>query len=115
MSDVLCEDTLTELTEQIGGEMVETLLADLSDDAGERVERMQTLLADASMDELRKEAHTLKSSAGTLGLKAVSERAAVIERKLVTGEGPEVAPLVPELPQMLADGLAAANTWIARQ
>ncbi|WP_135080470.1 Hpt domain-containing protein [Terasakiella sp. SH-1] len=113
MSDMLCEDTLNELVEQVGAELVETLLVDLTQDAGDRVQNMQKLLADGAMDDLRKEAHTLKSSAGTLGLKIVSEKAAIIERKLVTGEGPDVAPIVPELPQLLEDGLAAANAWIA--
>jgi len=113
MSNLLCEDTLNELVEQVGSELVETLLVDLTDDAGNRVTRMQQLLADGDMDELRKEAHTLKSSSGTLGLKILSDQAAVIERKLVTGEGPDVTPLVPDLPQMLTDGLAAANAWVA--
>ncbi|MDV7338391.1 Hpt domain-containing protein [Terasakiella sp. A23] len=113
MSDILCEDTLNELVEQVGSELVETLLGDLADDAGGRVTRMQDLLAQGEMDELRKEAHTLKSSSGTLGLKVVSENAAIIERKLVTGEGPDVAPIVPTLPALLEEGLAAANAWIA--
>lgn len=113
MSDILCEDTLNELVEQVGAELVETLLIDLADDAGARVTKMQDLLAAADMDELRKEAHTLKSSSGTLGLKVVSEQSAIIERKLVTGEGPDVEPIVPTLPALLQEGLAAANQWIA--
>ncbi|WP_419798948.1 MAG: Hpt domain-containing protein [Terasakiella sp.] len=115
MNDILCEDTLKELAEQVGIELIETLLVDLTDDAGNRVARMQDLLTRGDMDELRKEAHTLKSSTGTLGLKVVSEQSAIIERKLVTGEGPDVAPIVPQLPQMLEDGLAAANNWVAAQ
>ncbi|SCA58241.1 hypothetical protein MTBPR1_90088 [Candidatus Terasakiella magnetica] len=113
MSDMLCEETLNELVEQVGAELVATLLVDLADDAGGRVANMQNLLAANDMDELRKEAHTLKSSTGTLGLTLLSEQAAIIERKLVTGEGPEVAPIVPELTKLLEDGLAAANIWIA--
>jgi len=112
---MLCLDTLNELVEQVGGELVETLLGDLADDAGERVTRMQALLAAGKMDELRKEAHTLKSSSGTLGLKIVQEQSAIIERKLVTGEGPEVAPIVPTLPDLLDAGLKQANQWIATQ
>ncbi len=112
MSNILCEDTLNELVEQVGAELVETLLVDLTDDAGGRVARMQELLASGEMDELRKEAHTLKSSSGTLGLKVVSEQAAIIEKKLVTGEGPDVAPIVPTLPGLLQEGLDAANQWI---
>ncbi len=115
MSNLLCEDTLKELAEQVGIELIETLLVDLTDDAGNRVARMQDLLANGDMDELRKEAHTLKSSTGTLGLKEISEQSAIIERKLVTGEGPDVAPIVPELPKMLQDGLTAANNWVAAQ
>lgn len=113
MSDILCEDTLNELVEQVGGELVATLLVDLAEDAGTRVQRMQDLLRENEMDELRKEAHTLKSSTGTLGLKVVSEQAALIERKLVTGEGPGVEPIVPELPGLLEQGLQAATSWIA--
>ncbi len=113
MSDLLCEETLNELVEQVGEELVVTLLDDLTQDAGDRVQNMQKLLADGAMDDLRKEAHTLKSSTGTLGLKVVSENAAIIERKLVTGEGPDVAPIVPNLPQMLEDGLKAAKAWAA--
>jgi len=112
MTDMLCEDTLNELVEQVGVELVETLLGDLAEDAGGRVTNMQQLLAAGDMDELRKEAHTLKSSCGTLGLKIIQEQSAVIEKKLVTGEGPDVTPIVPTLPQLLEDGLAQANAWI---
>jgi HPt (histidine-containing phosphotransfer) domain-containing protein len=115
MSDLLCEDTLKELAEQVGIELIETLLVDLNEDAGSRVARMQDLLSNGNMDDLRKEAHTLKSSTGTLGLKVISEQAAIIERTLVTGDGPDVAPIVPQLPKMLKDGLSAANTWVAAQ
>ncbi|NVK19586.1 MAG: Hpt domain-containing protein [Methylocystaceae bacterium] len=113
MSDILCEDTLNELVEQVGSELVETLLVDLADDATPRVNRMQDLLADGQMDELRKEAHTLKSSTGTLGLRLISEQAGLIERKLVTGEGPGVEPIVPTLPGLLEEGLSAATSWIS--
>ena len=113
MNNLLCENTLNELVEQVGIELIETLLVDLADDAGTRVENMQKLLSEGSMDDLRKEAHTLKSSTGTLGLKLISEKAAIIERKLVTGEGPDVAPIVPELPALLVEELAAANEWVA--
>lgn len=113
MTDMLCEETLNELVEQVGSELVETLLSDLFEDAGKRVKSMQSLLSEGQMDELRKEAHTLKSSTGTMGLKVLSEQAGIIERKLVTGEGPDVAPIVPTLPQLLEEGLSQANAWIA--
>jgi HPt (histidine-containing phosphotransfer) domain-containing protein len=113
MGNLICEDTLNELIEQVGKELVGTLMVDLADDAGTRVQNMQNLLADGSMDDLRKEAHTLKSSTGTLGLKGISEQARLIELKLVTGEGPEVAPIVPTLPTLLEEELAAANAWLA--
>lgn len=115
MNTILSDDILTELAEQVGVELIETLLVDLADDAGGRITKMQDHLAAGDMDELRKEAHTLKSSAGTLGLKIVSEQAAIIERKLVTGEGPDVAPIVPTLPALLQEGLKAATQWVANQ
>lgn len=113
MSELICADTLNELIEQVGSELVETLMVDLADDAGPRVQNMQVLLSEKNMDDLRKEAHTLKSSAGTLGLKEVSEQAAIIERSLVTGEGPDVAPLVPPLCDLLQKSLDKANAWLA--
>jgi len=112
MSDLLCEDTLNELIEQVGIELVETLMIDLAEDAGGRVHNMQVLLANNEMDELRKEAHTLKSSVGTMGLKKLSEQAAVIEHTLVTGEGPDISPLVPPLLSMLEESLGVANAWL---
>lgn len=115
MSDIISREILEELAEQVGVELIDTLLDDLVDDAGDRVALMQQLLADAQMEDLRKEAHTLKSSTGTLGLAALSEQAAIIERKLVTGEGPEVAPIVPKLPAMLDEGLAAVRDWVKAQ
>jgi len=113
MNKLLCDDTLSELIEQVGRELVETLMVDLAEDAGGRVAVMQTLLADQKMDELRKEAHTLKSSVGTMGLHKLSKQAAIIERSLVTGEGPDVGPLVPPLVDLLEESLRAANTWLA--
>jgi HPt (histidine-containing phosphotransfer) domain-containing protein len=113
MTNLICEATLNELIEQVGDELVETLMVELAEDAGTRVQNMQILLKNQQMDDLRKEAHTLKSSVGTMGLKTLSEQAGIIERTLVAGTGPDISPLVPPLTDLLADSLSEANRWLA--
>lgn len=113
MSNLLNTDALEELINQVGPELVHSLLAELKTDATERVVRMQDLLANDAFEDLRKEAHTLKSSCGTMGLKDVSQEAARIESLLLNQQSDEAAPIVPGLIDLLERSLSQAEQWLA--
>lgn len=112
MTDLLSYEILEELRDQVGIELIASLEDELASDAGMRIQEIEKLHAAQSFDALRKEAHTLKSSTGTLGLKKISELAAFIERTLVQQTGDNIAPIIPTLRPLFDESLQALKTWV---
>jgi len=115
MSTLLSLDILEELRDQVGIELIETLQHELAEDAGQRITEMESLFTQQDPESLRKEAHTLKSSTGTLGLEKVSQQAAIIERTIVNETGENITDLIPTLRPLLTDSLEALNQWVSGQ
>lgn len=112
MSDLLSYEILEELRDQVGIELIASLEDELAHDAGSRINEIEKLHAAQSFDALRKEAHTLKSSSGTLGLQKVSELAAFIERTLVQKTGDDIDSTIPTLKPLFDESMLALKTWI---
>ncbi len=77
---------LDQFGEDVGQDYLPELLRDFMLDTQDRLERLSEPLDDVSADRLGREAHSLKSSAGTVGAVSLSEAAAKIER--LCDEGP---------------------------
>lgn len=85
----------------------------LEDDAPQRLVKIQELCAAGDWGHMGREAHSLKSSTGTFGLKQVSELSRRIERTCAEGRGPEAVPLVDELAVALEHGLRELSAVMA--
>jgi len=82
LSDLLDLELFDGYVDSLGAELVGELLEELQKDAQARIQRMLNLEGEA----LGREAHSLKSSTGNLGLRALSEAANEIELACRQGE-----------------------------
>ena len=76
---------LDQFGEDVGQDFLPELLRDFMLDTEERLEKLSGPLDENSADDLGREAHSLKSSAGTVGAVSLSEAAAKIERLCDSG------------------------------
>jgi signal transduction histidine kinase/DNA-binding response OmpR family regulator len=75
------DHAITELENEIGTDGVQETLAVFLRETEDRIARLRTLASLADRATIRGEAHTLKGSAGTLGLARLSELARTLEKR----------------------------------
>ena len=83
---VLRDKLLDDLESQLGREAVASLLAEQMRDTLNRVTEIKAALAACDVEALRQISHGLKSTAGSFGLEALSERAGKVERACREGQ-----------------------------
>jgi len=103
--------TLQELRETFGPAL-SRVFGSLERDAPARAARMAAHAAAGAWDELRREAHSLKSSTATFGLLGVAEDAQLIETACREGRGPSVAARAAALPERVSRALSRARAEV---
>jgi HPt (histidine-containing phosphotransfer) domain-containing protein len=96
-----------EVVLQLGAEGTRALLGTLGEDGQARLDRLSAAAAASDWAAVGKEAHALKSGAGTFGLRGVSARALALEMACRAGVGWEQLGAVEGLSGALAQGVAA--------
>ncbi|MEO9475285.1 MAG: PAS domain S-box protein [Cyclobacteriaceae bacterium] len=76
------QNTLNHLYKYGGKELIETVLADFDLETTQQVKNLKKFLKSKAYEDLRKELHTLKGNAGTLGIEKLSKSAANMEKSL---------------------------------
>jgi two-component system sensor histidine kinase/response regulator len=79
-------DILDQFGSDVGEDYLPVLLADFITDTTELLERMNAPLTEASAKDVGRDAHSLKSSSGTIGARSLSETAARIETLCDSGD-----------------------------
>ncbi|MEP4534831.1 MAG: PAS domain S-box protein [Cyclobacteriaceae bacterium] len=76
------QNTLNHLYKYGGKELIETVLEDFDVETTQQVKNLKKFLKSKAYEDLRKELHTLKGNAGTLGIEKLSKSAANMEKSL---------------------------------
>lgn len=79
---IINQNTLNQLAKYGGMELIESTLIDFEKEAEELVSNIVSFQQNELHDAMRRELHTLKGNAGTLGIEKLSKQAAIIEKKL---------------------------------
>ena len=110
--DALDADALAQLERDLDREMLTGLIGQFLEEAAGRVARLNGGAGDIAM--LRREAHTLKSTAGTFGARALSAAARVLEAACISAQdvgaaspGDDFAKLAAALPGLLTEAASA--------
>jgi two-component system, sensor histidine kinase and response regulator len=103
-NDVLDMATLTQLERDLDSEMLDSLVRQFLDEAAGRIDRVASLGDNPSL--LRREAHTLKSTAATFGARKLCAAARELETACAE-DGPPPPGLCAGLPELLEEAAAA--------
>ncbi|MDW3194419.1 MAG: PAS domain S-box protein [Cytophagales bacterium] len=79
---VINQNTLNHLHKYGGTELIQSVLEEFDEEAGEQVTNAPIWLASKDIESLRTALHTLKGNAGTLGIEKLSRIAEYIEKKI---------------------------------
>lgn len=79
---IINQNTLNHLYKYGGKELIESVLDDFNDEASKQMENLRVSLTAKKYDDIKKEIHTLKGNAGTLGIEKLSKSASDIEKSL---------------------------------
>ncbi|MFY0607733.1 MAG: PAS domain S-box protein [Cyclobacteriaceae bacterium] len=94
---VINQNTLNHLHKYGGEELIKSVLIDFENEADEQIRNINNWIADSNIDAVKKELHTLKGNAGTLGIERLSAQAQLIEAKLKNGDMSNLASEVKKL------------------
>ncbi|MEP2024300.1 MAG: PAS domain S-box protein [Reichenbachiella sp.] len=86
------KETLDQLSKFGGPELLETVLSDFEIEANELIKNCMIHFADDQIEEIRKELHTLKGSAGTLGIEKLANYVIKLELQLKTADTTNLKP-----------------------
>ncbi|SCA55329.1 putative Histidine kinase [Candidatus Terasakiella magnetica] len=102
-SSVVDWDFLYGREEDLDKESIEMLLGSLFNKMPERLEKLSVAIKEADSAALKKEAHSLKGVALTMGLKAIGEQAEALEGGIELGEGNEAWHILQATEQLVQD------------
>lgn len=86
-SDLLLnKETLDQLSKFGGPDLLESVLSDFETEANELIKNCMVYFADNEIEEIRKELHTLKGSAGTLGIEKLANHVIKLELQLKSAD-----------------------------
>lgn len=114
ISSVLDLAVMERLLEDTSVEFLPSLIEVFETESAQRLENIQSNLAQSDMSALSVEAHSLKGTSATFGaesLRSLSER---IEKSAKAGDTETVAALVPEVPARLTAVVTALNEFAAK-
>lgn len=101
---VLDREVLTQLSGDLGPELLADVLRQFVEEAAERVSRIAT---ESDLALLTREAHTLKSTAGTFGAATMASAARALEKACRDGAREDVDALRATLPRLAGAAVAA--------
>ncbi|WP_258104032.1 PAS domain S-box protein [Marinoscillum sp. MHG1-6] len=76
------QNTLNQLYKFGGKEFIQSVLEDFDKESTEQTENIELFFKEKKYEDLRKELHTLKGNAGTLGIEKLSKTAALMEKSI---------------------------------
>lgn len=79
-------ETLEQLSKFGGAELLESVLTDFESEANELIKNCMVFFADDKIEDIRKELHTLKGSAGTLGIERLANHVTKLELQLKSAD-----------------------------
>lgn len=104
---VIDSDALGRLEDWGGQDLVRKMLGIFLEHAPERMEQIRVGAGNGALEDVERGAHSLKSSAGNLGVRRLQSRAAEMEARAAHGDADGVRSLLPELESAFAEGSAA--------
>ncbi len=100
---VINQNTLHQLHKYGGKELIESVLIDFDKEATQQIKNAKSLFKKKAYEDMRRELHTLKGNAGTLGIEQVSALAATIEKSLKENKFDKILPNLKQLEHCLKD------------
>jgi len=79
---IINQSTLGQLIQYGGQELLDSVLIDFEKEAKQQISNCMAFLKANKIDEIRKELHTLKGSAGTLGIERLEKKTIHLEKQL---------------------------------
>ncbi len=79
---IINQNTLNQLFKYGGAELIRSVLEDFNQETQEQMDNSMQFLGEENFEGIRKELHTLKGNAGTLGIERIANKATFIEKKL---------------------------------
>lgn len=105
MKPILCEQTLQQLAEDIGGELLPELFAVFIDENEPKLARLPTLDPQTDQDELQCLFHTLKSSAASYGGLRLADMATQLDLACKQSDTGQIRALMPEFSEIYTQTL----------
>lgn len=102
---------LNQMVEDLDRETVEMLVETFIDELAGRLDRMAEAVQPVDVDVLQREAHALKSSAGTYGLMRLYEIAVELDRVTKIGDAAAAGPLAAQLDDLGDAAVDALTEW----
>jgi HPt (histidine-containing phosphotransfer) domain-containing protein len=84
------------------------MLANLGPETGRLIAELKSAAFEQDRDKARTAAHSIKGTAATLGAKALSQRAAWLEKRIKSSDGPLEEILTPQAFEALEEALVGA-------
>ncbi|MEC9345697.1 MAG: response regulator [Pseudomonadota bacterium] len=112
--DEIDRAVLDQFALDVGEDFLPELLADFVADTAERLERLGRDLTPENMPHIGREAHSLKSSAGTVGGVALSRAAREVEAACETGDAVAARQAIQQLRPVAERTMAAYRTMLGR-
>lgn len=100
---VINQNTLNQLYKYGGKELIESVLSDFDAEASVQVRNVLSYYQNREFDKMKKELHTLKGNAGTLGIEKLSNVAFQLEKSLKENKFEELDGVIPLLKQCLVE------------
>ncbi len=100
---------IDQLIRDIGPDATDAILASFQLETQKRLDLFKAIIQSRDYNRLAREAHSLKSSAATIGFMALSREAARLERALMTADAPDLTSLQDRLVALFQDGSAQSD------
>ncbi|MEQ8338746.1 MAG: PAS domain S-box protein [Cyclobacteriaceae bacterium] len=100
---VINQNTLHQLHKYGGKELIESVLIDFDKEATEQIKNAKSYYQKKAYEEMRRELHTLKGNAGTLGIEQLSGLAATVEKSLKENKFEDILPNLKQLERSLKE------------
>ncbi|XOV90883.1 MAG: PAS domain S-box protein [Bacteroidota bacterium] len=100
---VINQNTLHQLHKYGGKELIESVLKDFDKEATQQIKNAKSLFKKKNYEDMKRELHTLKGNAGTLGIEQLSGLAATIEKSLKENKFDNILPNLKQLEHSLKD------------
>ncbi len=100
---VINQNTLHQLHKYGGKDLIESVLIDFDKEATQQIKNAKSFYKKKAYEEMRRELHTLKGNAGTLGIEQLSALAATVEKSLKENKFENILPNLKQLERSLKE------------